>query len=101
MRAIIGAPVVLANVDDLGRLALRSRAVARSTLVSVLVPVRDAAAYLDEALQSLAQQTHEDLEVIVVDDGSGDASGDIAREWARRDRRFRVVHQEPRPVVNI
>jgi glycosyltransferase involved in cell wall biosynthesis len=66
-----------------------------SSLVSVLVPVRDAEAYLDEALRSLAEQTHEDLEVIVVDDGSRDASGDIAREWALRDRRFRVVHQEP------
>jgi glycosyltransferase involved in cell wall biosynthesis len=67
-----------------------------SPLVSVLLPVRDAEPYLDEALRSLAEQTHEDLEVIVVDDGSRDASADIAREWALRDRRFRLVHQEPR-----
>ena len=65
-----------------------------STLVSVLVPVRDGEAYLDEALGSLAAQTHEDIEVIVVDDGSRDHSGDIAREWARRDPRFRVLRQE-------
>ncbi len=71
----------------------------RSTLVSVLLPVRDAGAYLDEALQSIAQQTHEDIEVIVVDDGSRDASGDIAREWALRDRRFRVLHQQPQGFV--
>ena len=58
--------------------------------------MRDADAYLDDALQSLARQTHENLEVVVVDDGSRDASAEIAREWARRDRRFRVVHQEPR-----
>jgi glycosyltransferase involved in cell wall biosynthesis len=63
--------------------------------VSVLVPVRDAEAYLDEALQSLAEQTHEDLEVIVVDDGSRDASGEIARDWSLRDSRFRVVQQQP------
>ena len=63
--------------------------------MSVLVPVRDGEAHLDEALRSLAEQTHEDLEVVVVDDGSRDASGDIAREWALRDRRFRVLHQEP------
>lgn len=63
--------------------------------MSVLVPVRDAEAYLDEALRSVAEQTHENVEVIVVDDGSRDASGDIAREWALRDGRFRVVHQEP------
>lgn len=68
-------------------------------LVSVLVPVRDMRAYLDEALRSLAEQTHEELEVIVVDDGSHDGSGDIARDWALRDRRFRVVHQEPRGFV--
>ena len=55
-----------------------------STLVSVLVPVRDGEAYLDEALGSLAAQTHEHLEVIVVDDGSRDSSGDIAEDWARR-----------------
>jgi glycosyltransferase involved in cell wall biosynthesis len=70
-----------------------------STLVSVLVPVRDGEAYLDEALGSLAGQTHEHLEVIVVDDGSRDASGAIAEDWARRDARFRVVRQEPQGFV--
>ena len=70
-----------------------------STLVSVLVPVRDGEAYLDEALGSLATQTHEHLEVIVVDDGSKDASGAVAHGWARRDPRFRVVRQEPRGFV--
>ncbi len=68
---------------------------AHSALVSVLVPVRDGEAYLDEALRSLAAQTHENIEVIVVDDGSRDASGDIARAWAARDPRVRVVRQEP------
>ena len=67
--------------------------------MSVLVPVRDGEAYLDEALRSLAAQTHEHIEVIVVDDGSRDASGDIAREWAGRDPRFRVVRQEPAGFV--
>jgi glycosyltransferase involved in cell wall biosynthesis len=61
--------------------------------------VRDGEAYLDEALRSLAEQTHDNLEVVVVDDGSRDASADIAREWASRDRRFRVVQQEPRGFV--
>jgi glycosyltransferase involved in cell wall biosynthesis len=67
--------------------------------VSVLVPVRDGEAYLDEALDSLAQQTHEHMEVIVVDDGSRDASADIARDWAQRDSRFRLVRQRPRGFV--
>jgi len=61
--------------------------------------VRDGEAYLDEALGSLAAQTHEHLEVIVVDDGSRDASADIAEDWARRDRRFRLVRQDPEGFV--
>lgn len=69
------------------------------TLVSVLVPVRDAEPYLDEALRSLAEQTHEDIEVIVVDDGSRDASADIARDWAARDSRFRLVRQDAQGFV--
>ncbi|HKU58991.1 MAG TPA: glycosyltransferase [Gaiellaceae bacterium] len=60
-----------------------------------MLPVRDADLFLDDALRSLAEQTHENTEVIVVDDGSRDASGDIARDWAARDSRFRVVRQEP------
>jgi glycosyltransferase involved in cell wall biosynthesis len=71
----------------------------RLSLVSVLVPVRDEEAYLDKALRSLAEQTHEHLEVIVVDDGSRDASAEIAGEWAARDARFRVVRQEARGFV--
>jgi glycosyltransferase involved in cell wall biosynthesis len=69
------------------------------SLVSVLVPVRDGEAYLDEALRSLAEQTHEQIEVIVVDDGSRDASGDIARDRAARDERFRVVRQDAQGFV--
>jgi glycosyltransferase involved in cell wall biosynthesis len=68
-------------------------------LVSVLVPVRDAEAYLDEALRSLAEQTHEELEVVVVDDGSRDSSAEIAAGWATRDRRFRLLRQKPRGFV--
>ena len=59
------------------------------------MPVRDAEPYLDDALRSIAEQTHENLEVIVVDDGSRDGSVDIARGWASRDDRFRLVRQAP------
>ncbi|HSC74352.1 MAG TPA: glycosyltransferase family 2 protein [Gaiellaceae bacterium] len=63
------------------------------------MPVRDAQPFLHEALRSIAEQTHENLEVVVDDDGSLDASAEIAREWAARDRRFRLVRQEPRGFV--
>ena len=62
-------------------------------LVTVLLPVRDEAPYLPEALGSLSAQTLEDFEVLVVDDGSADGSAEIAEEHARRDVRFRVLRQ--------
>ncbi|MGV3720760.1 MAG: glycosyltransferase [Actinomycetota bacterium] len=62
--------------------------------VSVLIPVRNAAATLDEALTSIACQTVEDWEAVVVDDGSADETPTLLAEWTRRDRRFRVVRNE-------
>ena len=58
-------------------------------LVSVLMPVYNGASTLAEALQSLGQQTLEDLEIIVVDDGSTDATPQILKPWD--DPRLRVV----------
>lgn len=67
--------------------------------VSVLLPVRDAARWLDEAAASLEAQTFADFEVLAVDDGSSDASPDLLRAWAERDRRVRVVRQEASGIV--
>lgn len=64
-------------------------------LVSVVLPVRDGAATLDVALESLAGQTFTDFEVVVVDDGSRDASPRIARAWEHRDARFRLLRGGP------
>ncbi|WP_246159458.1 glycosyltransferase family 2 protein [Nocardioides antri] len=67
----------------------------RSTpAVSVVVPAYDVAVYLPACLDSLLGQTLPDLEVVVVDDGSPDASGAIADEYAARDPRVRVLHVE-------
>ena len=68
-------------------------------LVSVLLPVRDEAPFLAEALASLSAQSLEDFEAIVVDDGSSDGSQEIAQEHASNDRRFRVVRQSPGGIV--
>jgi glycosyltransferase involved in cell wall biosynthesis len=67
--------------------------------VSVLLPVRDEAAYLGGALGSLSAQTFSDFEVLVVDDGSTDGSDEIAEAHAREDGRFRVLRQEPVGIV--
>lgn len=61
--------------------------------ISVLVPAYNAAATLQETLASIAQQSYGDFEVIIVDDGSSDATHEIATAFARRDPRFRVIRQ--------
>ncbi len=68
----------------------------RKHLISVVVPAYDVAAYLPACLDSILAQTHPDLDVVVVDDGSPDESGDIAEAYAERDERVRVVHIENR-----
>jgi glycosyltransferase involved in cell wall biosynthesis len=67
--------------------------------VSVLLPVRNEEAFLAQCLDSLSAQTLCDFEVIVVDDGSTDASAAIAAEHARRDPRFRLLRQESAGMV--
>lgn len=68
-------------------------------LVSVLVPVRDAAPTLAAALETVRRQTERDWECVVVDDGSRDDSAAIARGFAARDARFRVLEAPPRGIV--
>jgi len=64
--------------------------------ISVLLPVRDAGAWLAPSLASLRRQTFADFEVIAIDDGSTDGSGDALERAAARDRRLRVVHTTAR-----
>ena len=63
-------------------------------MVSVVVPIFNAEAFLCRALDSILSQTHKDWEAILVDDGSTDSSGRIAEEYAECDRRFKVIHKE-------
>ena len=67
--------------------------------VSVVLPVRDGAATLEAALQSLAAQTFARFEVVVVDDGSRDDTPLVARAWGQRDARFRLLRTEPGGIV--
>lgn len=60
-------------------------------LLSVLIPVLNAAETLDQALGSIKAQTFQDWEAIVVDDGSTDGTPDLLAAWERRDERFRVL----------
>ena len=63
-------------------------------LVSVIVPVYKAEKYVYRCLDSIVAQTFSDFEVILVDDGSPDKCGEICDEYAAKDNRFRVIHQE-------
>ena len=62
--------------------------------ISVIVPIYNLAPWLERCVESILAQTHENLEVILVDDGSGDDSLSIARSFAEKDSRVKVIHQE-------
>ena len=59
-----------------------------SQLISVIVAAYNVGEYLDRCIQSLVKQTYSCLEIILVDDGSTDKTGEICDEWARKDRRI-------------
>lgn len=61
--------------------------------ISVIIPIYKVEQYLRRALDSLLSQTHANWEAILIDDGSPDACGTIADEYARKDSRFKVIHK--------
>ena len=61
--------------------------------ISIIVPVYKVEPYLRKCLDSIVNQTYENLEIILVDDGSPDSCGAICDEYAARDERIRVIHQ--------
>ena len=63
-------------------------------LISVIVPVYNVENYLDQCMESIVGQTYPHLEILMVDDGSTDNSGALCDQWAERDQRIRVIHQE-------
>ena len=63
-------------------------------LISVIVPVYNVESYIAECIESIQNQTYMNLEIILVNDGSTDASGDICDQYAAYDERIKVIHQE-------
>lgn len=62
--------------------------------ISVIIPVYNVEKYLIDCLESVVSQTYKNLEIIIVNDGSTDCSGDISDEYEKKDERIRVVHQK-------
>ena len=62
--------------------------------VSVVVPVYNVEKYLEKCLDSIVKQTHRNIEIILVDDGSTDKSGSILDRYAQNDRRITVIHKK-------
>lgn len=63
-------------------------------MVSVIIPIYNTENYLERCLESIRIQTYEDMEVIMVDDGSTDSSRSIANSFAEKDNRFRLFIQK-------
>lgn len=62
--------------------------------ISVIVPVYNAEMYLEKCVDSILNQTYGNLEVILVDDGSSDLSGNICDNYERKDQRVKVIHKQ-------
>ena len=63
-------------------------------LLSVIIPVYNAEKTVGCSIESVLAQRWKDLEVIVVDDGSSDGSLALCREYAKKDSRIKVIHQQ-------
>ena len=64
----------------------------KQSLISVIVPVYNVKEYLNTCVESILNQTYENLEVILVDDGSTDGSGEVCDSYAKTDTRVQVLH---------
>ena len=62
--------------------------------VSVIIPIYNVQEYLDECINSIVKQTYQNLEIILVDDGSDDGSSSICDEFARMDQRIKTMTVE-------
>ena len=63
-------------------------------IVSIIIPVYRVEKYLDECIQSVLNQTYNKIEIILIDDGSDDNCPIMCDDYAKKDKRIKVIHQE-------
>ena len=65
-----------------------------SEKISIIIPIYNVEQYLEKCIESVIHQTYNNLEIILVDDGSSDKSGEICNQYAMIDKRIRVIHKD-------
>ena len=68
-------------------------------LVSIIVPVYNVEKYIEKCIRSICNQSYNNIEIILVDDGSKDNSGNLCDEYAVRDKRIKVIHKKNEGLV--
>lgn len=69
-------------------------------MISIIVPVYNVETYLPTCIESILDQTYKDFEILLIDDGSTDNSGNICDEYSKRDNRCIAIHQQNKGVYN-
>ena len=62
--------------------------------ISIIVPVYNLEKYLSQCIESIINQNHKNIEIILVNDGSTDKSGDICDKYSLKDNRIKVIHKK-------
>lgn len=63
-------------------------------MISIILPVYNTEKYLERCINSIVNQSYNDLEIIIIDDGSTDGSARICDEWREKDSRIKVIHKQ-------
>lgn len=79
---------------------LKKRGETGGNMISVIVPIYNVENYLPQCIESIISQTYQDLEIILVDDGSTDSCGGICDTYAEKDLRIKVIHKENGGLVS-
>ena len=96
MRKFVGNnPYLCRKYDDI----IKSELAMTNPLITIVVPIYKVEKYLGRCIDSLVAQTYPNIEIILADDGSPDRCGAICDEYAQKDSRIKVIHQENKGVA--